>query len=778
MKQERITWKINPILPVLGVPLILFGGMLIKGQVLFWGTPSLQFFPWWDFAWSRLLSGEIPLWNPLSGMGAPLIANYQTALFYPPYWVGFIAYLVGGTAWMAWAHTLLVMGHLMAAGIGMMRLLKRLQLNTLAQMIGGLCYGAGGYLVSRAGFLSINAATTWFPWVLLTVTRLIEEQKWDRTIPAGLSYGLLFLAGHAQTAWYVVLFSVCWMIWWSWVDAEEDGFNSRVRRLLKHASRFAAAGLIGIGIAAVQLLPTLEYLLQSQRSSEVGYEAAMTYSFWPWRFLTLLAPDLFGTPAAGNYWGYGNYWEDAVYIGLLPLILAGIVIIKMGLPGRKADHIRPRGRKHQKLVRFSGIMVGVSFLLALGKNTPVFPFLYRHVPTFDLFQAPTRFSIWAQLSLALAAAVGAHQWTRPENRRLYWTRLAAAGCVAVAAGAGAAWLLLGEIRATFIQAAAAAGLFGLLAAVLALTKPEECSQVKKMGWLGAVIVVVCADLIRAGWGLNPGIDRSFYTAEYGNEWVENRLYMPPDLEYEIKFEDYFRFDTFHPDKAWLKLRQTSLPNLHLLDRNRSVNNFDPILPGRYQRWMDALNETEFERKKQLYGLMGVGTILQRGEKGEIIYHSSGIGDWLPVQLVSCASFVESDEAALKAVFEGDLDLERVLIIEDKQTEQHLSCREGTAQIELLYQSGRKLRVHLEADQPGYVFWSQVWYPGWTWRIDGEPAEVLRVNYLFQGAAVDQGEHILQMEYRPISFRIGAGTSLMMALIVGAGLWSKKRSTEK
>ena len=82
----------------------------------------------------------------------------------------------------------------------------------------------------------------------------------------------------------------------------------------------AVAG--AIALAAVQLLPTAEYLLQSQRSAAVEYEAAMAFSFWPWRFLSLFAPEMFGNPVQADFWGSANYWEDAIYIGLLPVLLA------------------------------------------------------------------------------------------------------------------------------------------------------------------------------------------------------------------------------------------------------------------------------------------------------------------------------------------------------------------------------------------------------------------------------------------------------------------------
>jgi hypothetical protein len=95
----------------------------------------------------------------------------------------------------------------------------------------------------------------------------------------------------------------------------------RLRRLGTNWGWLGLAVVFATLLAVAQLLPTAEYLLQSQRAGAVEYEFAMTYSFWPWRFLTLLAPGLFGSPASGDYWGYANYWEDAVYIGLLPFLL-------------------------------------------------------------------------------------------------------------------------------------------------------------------------------------------------------------------------------------------------------------------------------------------------------------------------------------------------------------------------------------------------------------------------------------------------------------------------
>ncbi len=48
---------------------------LLRGEVFFWGLPSLQFVPWRDFAFETLAKGQLPLWNPYNGAGAPLVGQ-------------------------------------------------------------------------------------------------------------------------------------------------------------------------------------------------------------------------------------------------------------------------------------------------------------------------------------------------------------------------------------------------------------------------------------------------------------------------------------------------------------------------------------------------------------------------------------------------------------------------------------------------------------------------------------------------------------------------------
>ena len=128
---------IVPFMTCLFGPMMLFGPMLMRGEALFWGTPLLQFVPWREYALNLIKYGYLPLWNPLLGMGTPLLANYQSALLYPPNW---ILAIVGP----AWGHGLLCMLHLIWSGIGMVLLGRRLKFSILGQTVAALAFSLSG----------------------------------------------------------------------------------------------------------------------------------------------------------------------------------------------------------------------------------------------------------------------------------------------------------------------------------------------------------------------------------------------------------------------------------------------------------------------------------------------------------------------------------------------------------------------------------------------------------------------------------------------------------
>jgi len=817
-----------PLLPVILVPVILLGPMLITGKVLFWGTPALQFIPWRSFGWELLASGHPPLWNPLVGMGAPLAANYQTAFFYPPNWIEALFWALGGISWQAWAQTMLVMLHLILSGLGASLLVRRLGVGLLGQTIAGIAFGCSGYLVARAGFLSINAAVAWLPWILLG-TWLIIAGPGNRKAWIGLVFALAMqlLTGHAQTVWYSYLLAFLWVGFWGWRKAidgvgktpsQTDSGRSIpgkvIRSVIQSWAYLSLAIVLAIGLAAIQLIPTAEYLMQSQRASAVDYELAMTYSFWPWRIIGLFAPNFFGNPAHGDFWGYGNFWEDALYIGLLPVLLALSVLLRPGAwPNLQAKNTSQDWPEkplqlpaiRRSLVYFLWMVLIVGFILALGKNTPAFPWLYWHIPTFSLFNAPSRFLIWIEISLVLLASMGADRWRRPEKKALYWTRLATAGGFAVSLGAGLAWFLvtdtqmLSEVTLSAIGATAIAGLWGLLAGGLSLLAPESQTTEKMLYkspgqhlWLWAVIFTVGLDLLIAGWGLNPGVELNFYSEKPANLAQVTglsdggRLYLPEEAEKELKFERFFRFDTFFPGEDWHNLRTVYLPDLNMVDGLASANNFDPLLSGRYARWMEQLAQTEASQRADWLNLMAVSVVetvdasLPDGVRFESIASGSKTTDERSnarIRWVPCADFSPDEESTWELMTSDAIDFETEVVVEQQSTELGKSCFEaGPASVQIELETPSRIVLQVDARYPGWLVLADQWYPGWVGSIDGRPVEIRRANYLFRAIQVGAGKHRVEFLYRPVSFLSGAGiTACVSFAFLVVGWWLRRRN---
>ncbi len=733
-------------------PLILFGPMLVRGEALYWGTPMLQFIPWRELALKVASLGHIPLWNPLLGMGAPLLANYQSALLYPPN-------LLLGLTGPAWGGGFLVALHLIWAAWGMALLARRLGVGDLAQVIAGLAFSLSGYMVARAGFLTINAAAAWLPWLILAAENLIEatarDRAWSSMIPStallSLVFSMQWLAGHAQTAWYSLVLVVSWMLWRTF---ERRGDRSPVRVV----TGLALAGAFGFALAAIQLIPTLEYLANSQRSAAVSRDFALTYSFWPWRLIGLIAPSLFGNPASGDYWGYGNFWEDAIYVGVLPVVMAIAGLM------RQSRACRP----HSGLVRFLAVAGGLSLLLALGKNTPVFPFLFDHVPSFDLFQAPTRWTLVLVFCVALLAAVGVDEWGRPTGRGLYWSRLGTVGAGVVMLVSPLGPFILDGVQPTFVRGLAWAG--GLLCVTGILTLVHPLDRSNRWVWLAGGFVLL--DLTLVGVGLNPSIDSSVFASRGDLTGAEesHRSYMTAEAEYKLKFVDAFPFSGFHSNLTIDSLLDLGIPNTLILQSRSSANNFDPILPERYAVLVDGLDGLKTDHQPAILQLMGVSSFEFLDDNGRL--RQTNVENARRVRVVGSARWVASGPEALANVLDPVFIPDEAVVLEGTGSSQSADI---VADAEVIPSADpNEVQIHVSTDAQAWLVLSDVWYPGWRAFVDDGKVEIYRADYLFRAVSVPGGEHTVRFEYSPSSFWVGLGLSAIAWLALIGLLWRQSR----
>lgn len=759
--------KLAYILAVASPPAILLSPVFLTGKALFWGLPALQFVPWWVQAWTSIQEGSLPLWNPLVGMGAPLLANYQLAFFYPPNWLYLAAAAVGGTAGIAWIQAPSVALHLVWAGLGMACLVRELKLNRLAQVSAGLAFGLSGYLVARGWFLSMNVTLAWLPWILYATTlfardvvRTTHGRDQVRSIlRLAMVLALQLLGGHAQIAWYSILLATVWFAYWVFEYGKQEDSDIRIIEeknsktvsiYVKASLIFAMTGVIALVLSAIQLIPTAEYLLQSSRAYEVDFEQAMVYSFWPWRLLGLVTPGFFGNPSYGDYWGYATFWEDALYIGLAPFLLAIRVIFSRKLS-------KQMGRLRILLVT----IIVVSLTLAFGTFTPIYKVLYEYVPTFGMFQSPARWAILAVISISLLAAIGVDQWRRPSGKNLYWTRLGVVAMLAVTIGAVVGGIILAErsdvIRlTTMVRSAALAGLLGVGLLLFSLTIPQQAAtRGTHLRWKAGVIIYVTVDLLIAGWALNPGIDLSFYRdtpdsiQRLRQAMDTGRYYIPTDLEQKLKYEQLFQFSTFNATYDWSIIRESLLPNINLLDHIASANNFDPLKPARYSNWIKHIERFDGDQLTMLLNLMNVQRVVKEDSDSWTGVSISMIQENKRFLWVPCVEFFPDPVGTLDRTLRIALESDNRLVIEDDVPDTIQNCDlQGDATIEIRNEKSDEIILIVKSSHPGWLYQADVWYPGWHAWVNDELTEIKKANYLFRATYLPAGESDIRILYRP------------------------------
>lgn len=160
--------------------------------------------------------------------------------------------------------------------------------------------------------------------------------------------------------------------------------------------------------------------------------------------------------------------------------------------------------------------------------------------------------------------------------------------------------------------------------------------------------------------------------------------------------------------------------------------------------------------------------------GELLLHrySAGRGKcWLVPQAITA----RDEEHAYELVNALDFDPRAVVVLEEASTKPDDSASVASLELQLELSQPGELRARTHASEPAHLVLSQPRLPGWRARIDGEDAEVLRANYAFCAVAVPAGEHTVEFEYAPATFRHGAWASVIATLAALAVLAGAARA---
>jgi hypothetical protein len=707
------------------------------------GDPLFMYVPQ-DILLNRSLkAGVLPLWNPYAFCGFPLQALGHPSITYPPRLLLHLALppLV--------AREVLLFGHLVACGFFCWAYLRALGLTPAACLLGGVAWMLGGFAMAYLEFEYVTLVCAWIPLALLLVER--RAFGW-----LALAVGLMTLVGHWQYVGYGLLL---------------------IAAYAAHRRAFGALpGLfLGLGVAAVQLLPSLELMAQSQRPFADPATLFASNRFLPENLLTLFLSDALGHPAHHFYLtrlrsGVQNYVDLCGYMGPVTLMLAVWGAPRSGF--------------------FAGV-AGLALLYAMG--TPGVTLLAYVIPGFLSF-VPSRVLVLYCFAVAVLAAYGLDRLERRPHPRFtawalaFWS-LVTAGFIAFCLWLSSSVDNLQRLMVFYREGS----LFDL---------PAYCQD--RAGFVTAV-----AESIRAHYQiLQPTLAVPLALAWVGLAALHRRPSrwqailvgcVALDLLYfGMRFNVTFPAASAYPPAPGIAAlgegRAAGLirpihPNLLTAYGVRDVAGYASLFPRRYFELIGALSGHAssylmadlWEGARYTPGAARLLAVRyhytdpwhELPERYGRLVHDGDlrvyeVTDPLPRFYLVPEARVASD--VLAQVTRPDFDPGRVVYLE-----QEVALVPGRAdvrpRVQVLDEGPNFAEVEVASPTPAFLVCSDTYYEGWVASIDGVPAPIYRANYCFRAVAVPAGTHRLRMAFRPWTFRAGLAVSLISLAVALA--WGRR-----
>ncbi|KKR58839.1 MAG: hypothetical protein UU05_C0001G0039 [Candidatus Curtissbacteria bacterium GW2011_GWA1_40_47] len=350
-----------------------------------------QYLPWYYLISGYLKNLQIPHWVPLLYQnGYPLLAEGETGILSP------INSLILFIFPFSVSVNLLYLSYAIIAIAGTYFFLQENNCSKLGSLLGGLIFILSGFIVSRYFQPSIIFTASLMPWGFLIIQKSSKNTNSLFLLPF-LIY-LQITAGHVQIALtsiagylsYVFILSIL----------KKQNFFQVTKKILM----VIFFTILGLGLSAIQLLPTARLFTISQRQ-DWGIAIHFSYSLPESHLITYLLPGVFGVSRPGDDLGFtqigGGFWELNITIWTAPFLLALLPIVIIF----KNRNIKTVGALY--------IIWAIFLLISFGGYFKPY-WIVAHIPDFP-FRAPARFALVSTFAAASLAAFGYELITKRLN---------------------------------------------------------------------------------------------------------------------------------------------------------------------------------------------------------------------------------------------------------------------------------------------------------------------------------------------------------------------------
>ncbi len=751
--------------------------------------------------WAEI--GRFPLWSGSIFNGQPVVLQSEPALLHP---------LRLPLLWLAGVHGegLWLSLHSLLGAFSMFAYCRVTGLSRFAAVLAAYAVALGGFFSCHTFHAGLYAGAALIPAGLLCCEQILRGRRpllWTSAL--ALFSGLQWVSGHAQvailTAYYLGLYAVLR----SWVFRDEPGAPKGVIP----GALAALALVLGLGLAAYQIVPLFEVLEQSDRAGGLDFKASTYGSLPPWGSLLPLFPAFYGTEGASDarkFWlssagGQAGSWEFHCYAGAA----VGLLFL-YALARHRGDGL---GRIHLVLLVFS-------LLFAWGKWGPTYWLLWR-LPGIHSSRVPARAVGMVFFSMIYLAAIGLDGLRAGGADALRaWRRVVFSTLVSLAA----LWLVVGacvrlfekNLTRSMVQTAEKAERARFVTEEIA--DPESRSL--RIGWarhrgqeVYSQLRGVTSPLYGAGWtnlaflaaagfllallaqappGKSSRLQAALIALSVADLlWFANafgpRPTDSPDPRapppYAAKLDKSMRLfslvdRTDEYGAPWDELRRTLPVNMGAVWDLDSPDGDTSTGPGvvkalfgrihlRYLAGPERLRRAE--RSVGLLQAFSVGYLLGRTQWGPlpwpVVYEDSLVRIWrvpgaLPRQFLSAIQDLDAPTWM-------DTVMAKEPSVDDTERFSRLLASLAGNVTVLSTPTPDTAEFEVESRSGGTLVRTERMFRGWQVSVDGESKELVTALGFFQSVRLPAGRHRVRFEFHPPALRKGAMVSGLCAILVAA-----------
>ena len=724
--------------------------------------------------------------------------------------------------------------------LGFYILLRAFDFRQTLAALGSIMWAFSSYflIIIAAGHLWKVMALAYLPPMIAGIVLAYRGRYLSGFIVTALFTAFEIKANHVQMTYYY-LFIILFMVIAYLVKAVRE---KQLSGFMKSTGVVAAAAVIGIAINLSSLYHTWQYQKESMRgkselvkkdaanqtSSGLDRDYITQWSYGIDETLTLLVPDAKGgatVPLSKNatamakadpqiqsmipqlydaipqYFGTQPGTSGPVYVGafVLFLFILGLFIV--------------RGSMKWALLAATVLSV----LLAWGHNFMGFTnFFLDYIPMYAKFRTVASILVIAEFTIPLLAALALKKIVdEPEvlTKQMKFVYIS----LALTAGVALLLALFPGMMEPFVSdqerqmITSIQGMDGNTAnMILSNIAAMREAMVSADAWRSVIVILI-------GFALLFLYKMKKLRADYmvicmavlclvdmwqvDKRYLNDEMFVPKserDMPHQATSTDLVIMKDKSLDYRVLNLASNTFNENETSYFHKSIGGYHPAKLRRYQEMIDAYIAPEMQKTMQaiaaaggnMQAVDGVKTfpVLNMLNTKYFILPLQG-GTTAPIQnpyaqgngwFVNKLNYVDDANAEYAEV--GKIDV-RHEAVADKKFEAALGqakVNDSTAIVKLDKYEPNNLQYTVNSKNGGVVVFSEIYYPGWTATIDGQPAELGRVNYILRAVSVKPGKHTVVLDFHPTSISTTETIAyiaivILLLAIAGAGYmeWRKK-----